>query len=152
MEIMRKNYQIFVIIILALNILAAALVLFSPFGGMTVATAYGPRDRFASLGSEYSEFLDNLFIVLIVICLLIVVILSFMVLKTRHSNNKRMIKFASVISFVTLSLVIIGAVLFNIIRGEIDYLDWWLDTGFYAALIVGLVDVFFYTLISRKGV
>ncbi|MFC1874329.1 hypothetical protein ACFLYX_03400 [Chloroflexota bacterium] len=149
MEGIRRNYQTFIIVVLALNILATILLLFTPFGGMTVATAYGPRDRFASLGSEYSEVFDNLFIVLITICLIITATISFMVFKKR-SDHKKIIKSALVISVITVLLSIIGGVLFNTVRAEIDYLDWWLDTGFYAGLIVGLVNGVFYTLALRK--
>jgi hypothetical protein len=82
MAVNNKNYQTLIIIVLALNIIGTIMVLFTPFGGMTVSTAYGLRERYASLGSEYSEFSDNLFIVLLAICMLATALLSFVVLKT----------------------------------------------------------------------
>jgi hypothetical protein len=151
MESIRKYYHILLIIILALNILGAILVLFTPFGGMIVATAYGPRERFASLGSGYSEFLDNVFIVLIAICLVVTAFLSFLALLTLRSGNNNVVRPARIVSIITFLLAIIGAISFEIIRAEIDYLDWWLDTGFYAAIVVGLVNSIFYLFLFKKA-
>ena len=149
-EIIRNNYKIFILVILALNIIGVILELSSPFGGMTVATYYGPRDRFASLGSEYSEALDNLFIVLIAVCLSVTALFSFILNRALQDHSRKTINLATTISIITVVLAITGGVLFNIIRAETNYLDWWLDTGFYTSLIVGLINTFFYAVALRK--
>jgi hypothetical protein len=46
-------------------------------------------------------------------------------------------------------LAIVGGVTYEIVRATIDYQDWWLDTGFYAGIIVGLLNSTFYTLLLR---
>jgi len=150
MESIRKHYRVLVIIVLALNVLGAILVLFTPFGGMTVATAYGFRDRFASLGSGYSEFLDNVFIVLIAICLIVTAFLSFLAFLTLQSGYRNIIKPARIFSIITFLLAIAGGISYEIIRAGIDYPDWWLDSGFYAAIIVGLIDCIFYVFVLRQ--
>lgn len=150
MEIIRKNYKIFIIAILALNIIGALLVFFSPFGGMTLPTYYGPRERYASLGAEYSEATDNLFIFLIVIFLIITVFLSLVIFKTVRSSQGKAIKLTLGISIVTVLVAIIGGVLYDIVRADTAYLDWWLETGFYTGLIVGLINSVFYGMMLRK--
>ena len=58
----------------------------------------------------------------------------------------------SLIASISLVLItIIGAIVFNVVRGQIDYLEWWLDTGFYGALIIGIVDIVFYTIMIRNS-
>jgi len=150
MAVNNKNYQTLIIIVSALNIIGTILVLFTPFGGMTVSTAYGLRERYASLGSEYSEFSDNLFIVLLAICMLATALLSFVVLKTIQLKQRKPIKLAWFLSLLTLFLAIIGGVAYEIVRAAINYQDWWLDTGFYAGIIVGLINSTFYTVLLRR--
>lgn len=150
MQVIRKNYKTFAIILPALNVLGALLVLFSPFGGMTVATFSGPRERFASLFSEYSEPLDNLFIILIAVSLIITAFLSFRIFMNWSSNHRKNSTQALAVSIITVLLTVIGGVIYNSIRAEIDYQDWWLDTGFYTGLIVGLVNSIFCGLVLRR--
>ena len=149
MAVNNKNYQTLIIIVSALNIIGTILVLFTPFGGMTASTAYGLRERYASLGSEYSEFSDNLFIVLLAICMLATALLSFVVLKTIQLKQRKPIKLAWFLSLLILFLAIVGGVTYEIVRAAIDYADWWLDTGFYAGIIVGLINSTFYTVLLR---
>ena len=150
MAVNNKNYQTLIIIVLALNIIGTILVLFTPFGGMTVSTFYGLRERYASLASEYSEFTDNIFIVLLVICMLATALLSFVVLKSIQTKQRKPIRLAWFFSLLILSLAIVGGVTYEIVRAGIGYEDWWLDTGFYAGIIVGLLSSGFYTVILRK--
>ena len=142
-----KNYRTLIIIVLVLNIIGTLLVLFTPFGGMTVSTAYGLRERYASLGSEYSEFTDNLFIVLLAICMLATALLSFLVQKTFQLKQWKPIKGAWFFSLLALSSAIVGGIIYEIVRAVIDYADWWLDTGFYAGIIIGLINSIFYTVL-----
>ena len=151
MDFVRNNYKVFLIAILFLNIIGIFLLLFTPFGGMTVSTAYGPRDRFASLGSDYSEVLDNVFIILIVIMLGITTFYTGRLTRMVLSASRQMIKLSLIFSICLVLMTIIGAVVFNVLRGQIDYMDWWMDTGFYAAIIIGLVDSAFYAVMIRSA-
>jgi len=150
MEIIRKNYKRFIIAVLVLNIIGALLVFFSPFGGMTVATYYGPRERYASLGAEYSEATDNLFILLISISLIITAFLSLVMFKTVRFIKGKTIKLTLCISVITVLLAIIGGVLYDIVRADTAYLDWWPETCFYTGIIVGLINSVFYGIMLRK--
>jgi hypothetical protein len=150
MAVIKKNYQTLIIIVLALSIIGTILVLFTPFGGMTVSTYYGLRERYASLFSEYSEPLDNLFIVLLAICMLVTAILSFVELKSTQLKPRKTIRLAWFFSVLTLFLAIVGGVTYEVVRAGIGYEDWWLDTGFYAGIITGLLNSTFYTVILRK--
>ena len=147
----RTNYKIVLIIILILNIVGILLQFFTPFGGMTVSTAYGPRDRFASLGSEYSEVLDNLFIVVIIITLGILSFYTGKLTRMAQTVSKHIFKLSLIASISLVLITIIAAIVFNVIRGQIDYLEWWLDTGFYGALIIGIVDIVFYSIMIRNS-
>ncbi|MFC1947147.1 hypothetical protein ACFLXY_04415 [Chloroflexota bacterium] len=151
MDLIRRNYKLILIIILFLNVAGIFLMFFTPFGGMTVSTAYGPRDRFASLGSDYSEVLDNVFIILIVIMLGITTFYTGRLTRMVLSASRQMIKLSLIFSICLVLITIIGAVVFNILRGQIDYMDWWMDTGFYAAIIIGLVDSAFYAVMIRSA-
>ena len=150
MDLIRNNYKIFALVFLVLNAIGVLLVIFSSFGGMTVATAYGPRDRYASLGSEYSEATDTIFIVLIAIGLITAALFSFIASRAADSNRSRVNKLASGVSGVTFILTIAGGVMYNVTRAEIGYIDWWLETGFYVGIIVSLFDTAFYGLLLRK--
>ena len=150
MSVINKNYQTLIIIFLALNIIGTILVLFTPFGGMTVSTSYGLRDRYASLASEYSELTDNIFIVLLAICMLATTLLSFVALKSTQLKQRKPIRLAWFFSLLILSLAILGGITYEIVRSGIGYIDWWLDTGFYAGIIIGLLNSTFYTLILRR--
>jgi hypothetical protein len=97
-----KNRRNLIILALALSIIGAILVLTTPFGGMTVSTAYGPRDRYASLGSEYSEPLDNVVIVLLALCMLPMALLSFIALISNQSSFGRPIRPARILAVLTL--------------------------------------------------
>ncbi len=150
MAVINKNYQALIILVLALNIIGTILVLFTPFGGMTVSTVYGLRERYASLASEYSELTDNLFIVLLAICMLATALSSFVVLKSIQFKQRKPIRLAWFFSLLTLSLAIIGGITYEVIRATMAYVDWWLDTGFYAGIIIGLLNITIYTVILRK--
>jgi hypothetical protein len=146
------KYRTLVLVVLALNVVGAVLVLFWPFGGMLVTTAYGPAERFAGLGRGYNEGLDLVLVILIGASLIVSALLSFILFNTMGSDQRRTIKVATVVAVVTLLLTIIAGVQFNIVRSGSDYyLDWWLDTGFYAGIVVGLLDSIFYTLVSTKA-
>ncbi len=150
MAVNNKNYQTLLIIVTALNIIGTILVLFTPFGGMTVSTSYGLRERYASLASEYSELSDNLFIVLLAIGMIATALLSFVVLKSIRLGQKKPIKLAWFFSLLILCLAIVGGITYEIVRAGIGYEDWWLDTGFYAGIIIGLINSAFYTVLLRK--
>lgn len=150
MAVNNKNYQTLLIIVTALNIIGTILVLFTPFGGMTVSTSYGLRERYASLASEYSELSDNLFIGLLAIGMIATALLSFVVLKSIRLGQKKPIKLAWFFSLLILCLAIVGGIIYEIVRAGIGYEDWWLDTGFYAGIIIGLINSAFYTVLLRK--
>jgi hypothetical protein len=136
MAVTNQNYRTLIIIVLALNIIGS--------------TSYGLRERYASLGSEYSELSDNLFIILLAICMLATALLSFVALKSIQLKQRKPIKLAWFFSLLILCLAIIGGVTYEMVRAAIDYIDWWLDTGFYAGIIVGLLSSVFYTVILRR--
>ena len=145
-----SNQRSLVILALILSAIGAILVLTTPFGGMTVSTYYGLRDRFASLGSEYSEFLDNVFIVLLALCMLATALVSFIALSLAQPNQGQVIRTARILAFLTLGLAIMSGIAYEITRANIGYIEWWLDTGFYAALVAGLVNSILYSVVLRK--
>lgn len=145
-----KNQRNLVILALALCIIGAILVLNTPFGGMIVSTSYGLRDRYASLGSEYSEPLDNVFIVLLAVCMLAMALLSFITLISKGLSFRKPIRLSWIFAVLTLGLAILGGVAYEITRANLGYEDWWLDTGFYAGLVTGLLNIILYTILLRK--
>ena len=146
-----KNPRNLVILALILSALGAILVLTTPFGGMTVSTYYGLRDRFASLGSEYSESLDNVFIVLLTFCMLATALVSFVALRLAPLNQGKVIRTARMLAFLTLGLAVMGGIAYEITRANIGYVEWWFDTGFYAALVVGLVNSILFSVVLRRA-
>jgi hypothetical protein len=149
-ETIRKNNKIFLITIFILNIIGTLLVLFTPFGGMSVKTYYGPRERFASLGSEYAEFTDNLFIILIAVSLMIIALLSLTMVRPISSQIGKVHNLIVYVSILMILLTAAGGVLFDFVREETTYLDWWLETGFYTGLTVGIVDTVFWGLMRKR--
>ncbi len=77
-------------------------------------------------------------------------LLSFVVLKSIRLGQKKPIKLAWFFSLLILCLAIVGGVTYEIVRAGIGYEDWWLDTGFYAGIIIGLINSAFYTVLLRK--
>lgn len=146
-----KNPRNLVILALILSAIGAILVLTTPFGGMTVPTYYGLRDRFASLGSEYSEPLDNIFIVLLALCMLATALVSFVASRLAQLNQGKVIRTARTLAFLTLGLAVMGGFAYEITRANIGYVEWWLDTGFYAALVAGLVNSILFSVVLRRA-
>jgi hypothetical protein len=146
-----KNQRNLVILALIVSAIGAILILTTPFGGMSVSTADGPRDRFASLGSGYSELLDNVFIVLLTLCMLATALVSFVALRPAQLNHGKVIRTARLLAFLTLGLAVMGGIAYEITRANIGYIEWWLDTGFYAALVVGLVNSILYSVVLRRA-
>ncbi len=151
MEFIDRHCRTLTIVVLALSVVGAVLVLSTPYGGMTVATYYGLRERHASLASEYSELTDNLFIVLSAISMLATALLSFVVRRSVQLKEMKPIRMAWFFSVLTLALSIAGGVTYQIVRAAIGYEDWWLDTGFFAVMVVGLLSSSVYTLILRRA-
>lgn len=135
---------------MVLNFIGGILMLTTDFGGMVIRVSGGYRDRWASLGSEYAETADNVFIVLLAICMFIMAALSLIALLKKQSNTRKLIGTARVLGIVTLVLAIISGFVYNAIRDEMDYWNWWLDTGFYTAIVVGVLSTILYSVYLRK--
>jgi hypothetical protein len=149
-----SNRRNLVLVALALSILGAILVVSTPFGGMTVRVpvglGYEYRDRWASLGSEYAEAVDNAVMSLLVVGMVLMGFFTFTAIAAEGAALGRVATRARLLSLFILGVAVVGGIGFNIIRDESTYGDWWLDTGFYAAVLVGILNSVVYTVLLRR--
>lgn len=140
---------------LALSVIGGILVLFAPFGGMSErflysdgdAPVYIDRTGYACLGCGYSEPMDIFFIVLLAMCIFAMAGLSLRALISKSADPGKLIRRARILAFSTIGLAAAGALVFHLVRvGGDYYYDWWLDTGFYAALTTGILNSIFYSI------
>lgn len=147
----RRNLLVAAVV---LTLVAVILVLSSPFGGMSVRVPYGDayvlRDRFASLGSEYSELVDNAVILVLAMCLIVGGFLNGIALAADQKAVPGLTRGARMFSAAAFGVAILGGVVYHAIRAAADYPDWWLDTGFYAGLTAGGVSSVLYTVMLRR--
>ena len=139
-------------LILILSIIGVILFTFTDFGGY-IGGFYDYRYSI-SLESSFSnpDLLAFAPLFILVICLFLVNIFlplkELKVVKASFPNNSAKLGFYSSLLILVISAV--GAVAFEVILSDAGAVDWWLDAGFYAGIIGGILLPLLYYFIMKK--
>ena len=128
------------------SLVGAILMLVIDFGGF-----YSYSGSF--YGYIYAGFNTTTGILIIIMAILIIycTIISFVGLRYPDKvPTPNILRSGFYSSAIVLIISIIGGVVFEVEMAEADYTSWWLDAGFYGAIIGSLLTAIFFYLALRQ--
>jgi hypothetical protein len=136
-------------LILILSIIGTILFTFTDFGGYLGYYRYS-----ISLESSFNnpDLIAFAPLYILVVCLFLLNIFiplkELKIIKTSFPKNSAKLGFYS--SLLILIISAFGAIAMEVILSEADAVDWWLDAGFYAGIIGGILLPLLYYFTMKK--
>ena len=124
------------VIIFVLSLIGLVLVASTNFAGFWLENYY-TGSRYSCLTCEYSTEVDRAAIVLVILLLLGQIAISLNDLLPNKFLAENISRLGIFLAASTLLLTIIGGVAFSVSYSEYDS---WLETGFYAGALAGLIN------------
>jgi hypothetical protein len=143
----RSNYYGLIFI---LSIIGAILFIFTEFGGYTTYYKYSVNLESSFRNPDLSAFAPLLVLVSFFFVLNIFLSLKGLnIIKTSLANNSAKLGFYSSLGILVITAV--GGIVFEIILSDSGATDWWLNSGFYAGLIGGILLPLLYYFIMKNS-
>lgn len=139
-----RNVDVFAALILVLSIIGIILLSAFSFAGFYYP-GYGNRYSCFDCGYTTEIGLSAQIIVLVLLIVQIVIVLNDLLPK--KFIEKDLEKHGMVLAIITILFVIIGIGSFGIQYSEYE---WWPETGFYGAIIAGLLNTILFFLKDRN--
>jgi len=124
------------VIIFVLSLIGLVLVASTNFAGFWLENYY-TGSRYSCLTCEYSTEVDRAAIILVILLLLVQIAISLNDLLPNKFLPENISRLGIFLAASTLLLTIIGGVAFSVSYSEYDS---WLETGFYAGALAGLIN------------
>ncbi|MFW9827587.1 MAG: hypothetical protein ACFFEY_08350 [Candidatus Thorarchaeota archaeon] len=135
-----RKVDIFAGLILVVSLVGIILLAFLPFAGFYLPS-YG--NRYSCFDCEYSGPLDLTAQIFILILLIVQIVIALNDLLPKRFISQDLSKIGMILAALTFIWVLIGLAGFGATYAEYD---WWLETGFYATLIAGLLNTVLFFL------
>jgi len=135
-----KNIDPFALMILVLSVIGIILLTALPFAGFYLS-GYG--NRYSCFDCEYSTSGDLAAQVIILILLVMQIVIALNELIPKRFIEKDLNLIGMILACLIISFVIIGIGSFG---AEYSEYDWWPETGFYGAIIAGILNLVLFFL------
>jgi len=129
-----RKVDVFAALILVLSLIGMILLAALDFAAYYLPS-YG--NRYSCLGCEYSTDADLAAQVIILVLLIIQIVIALNDLVPNRFIDKDLEKYGMFLAVVTVLFVIIGIASFG---AEYSEYEWWPETGFYGAIIAGMLN------------
>ena len=135
-----RNVDIFAALIFILSLIAIILLAALDFAAFSLN---GSGTRWTCLTCEYATAGDLIAQIFILILLLLQIVIALNDLVPNKFIDKELDRYGIILALFTIIFVIIGIGSFGIAYSEYE---WWPETGFYGAIIAGLLNTILFFL------
>lgn len=140
------SFDPFSVSILVVSLIGLFLVTFMDFAGFYL-TGYYSGYRYSCLTCEYSTVVDSFAILVAIFLLLGQIVICLNDLLPNKFLPEAFSRFGLIFAVGTLFVTIIGGAAFAIAYSGFE---WWFETGFYGALLAGLINSVLFFLKGAK--
>lgn len=138
-----KKIDPFAVIILVLSIIGIILVATQDFAGFYLGGGYY---RYSCLDCEYATGVDLAAQIIILILLIVQIVIALNDLLPNRFIEKNLDLIGLILGGLTILFTMIGLGAFGIVYGFFGDHDWWPETGFYGAIIAGILNTILFFL------